>query len=173
MSRIIIAIDPGTTDGAYLVWDCIANTVLDKAILPNDKLLEFIVQQQFTKEIFCEMIACYGMAVGKETFETCIWIGRALQICVDEGFQFTRIYRLNVKTHHCHSAKAKDANVRQALIDKYGPVGTKKAPGPLYGIASHMWSALAIATFAGDTTAHNTVVDEAVEMSTKNTGSLK
>jgi hypothetical protein len=162
MPRSIIAIDPGTTDGAYIVWDCINEAVVDKAILPNDELLEFVKHQSYTKEIFCEMIACYGMPVGKETFETCVWIGRCEQICDDRGWSFTRVYRIPVKTHHCHSVKAKDANLRQALIDRFGQVGTKKAPGPLFGVASHMWSALAIATYAADTTA---------EMSTKASGS--
>jgi hypothetical protein len=44
--------------------------------------------------------------------------------------------------------RAKDANIRQALIDKLGAVGTKKAPGPLYGISGHLWAALAVADYA-------------------------
>jgi len=47
--------------------------------------------------------------------------------------------------------KAKDANIRQALIDKLGPVGTKKSPGPLWGVKSHIWSALAVAVTALET----------------------
>lgn len=151
MKRNIIAIDPGTTDGAYVVWDCENNKLIKSDILPNAELLEFIKQQQFTDAVYCEMIACYGMAVGKETFETCVWIGRCEQICADRGWSFKRVYRLPVKVHHCHSARAKDPNVRQALLDKYGIVGTKKNPGPLAGIASHMWSALAIATYISET----------------------
>lgn len=147
----IIAIDPGTNDGAYVVWDCTASKLVESKILPNDKLLEFIEQQKFTVNVFCEMIACYGMAVGQETFDTCVWIGRCEQICVYRGVAFTKIFRIPVKTHHCHSAKAKDPNIRQALIDRFGVVGTKKAPGPLFGVASHIWSALAIATYAADT----------------------
>ena len=41
-----------------------------------------------------------------------------------------RVKRSAVKLHQCGSNRAKDANVRQALIDKMGPPGTKKAPGP-------------------------------------------
>lgn len=146
----LIAIDPGTTDGAYVVWDIGAAKVVEAKILPNDKLIEFIKQQQFTDKVFCEMIASYGMAVGKETFETCVWIGRCEQVCLDRGWTFQRVYRMDVKMHHCHSMKAKDANIRQALIDRLGIQGTKRQPGPLYGIASHMWSALAIAVYASD-----------------------
>jgi hypothetical protein len=48
----------------------------------------------------------------------------------------------------CGDSRAKDANIRQALIDRFGgpaAVGRKAAPGPLYGIARDVWSALAIA----------------------------
>jgi hypothetical protein len=38
-------------------------------------------------------------------------------------------------------------NVRQALLDKYGAPGTKKAPGLTYGISSHVWAAFALATY--------------------------
>ena len=42
------------------------------------------------------------------------------------------------------------ANIRQALLDLIGPQGTKKAPGPTYGVRSHEWAALAVAvTVAG------------------------
>jgi len=168
--RKIIAIDPGTTDGAYVVWDCSESKIVDKAILPNEELLDWLRNQTHAVEIHCEMIACYGMAVGKETFETCVWIGRAMQICVDKGWAFSRVYRLSVKVHHCKSTKAKDSNVRQALIDKYGVQGTKKVPGPLFGIASHMWSALAVATFVSETTSDLTVVS--VLLSTNSSGSV-
>jgi len=33
-----------------------------------------------------------------------------------------------------------------------GAVGTKKAPGPLYGVKTHMWSALAVAVVAAGRT---------------------
>lgn len=60
-----------------------------------------------------------------------------------------RIFRRDIKLHLCNSVRAKDANIRQALIDRYGgkekAIGKKKSPGPLYGIKSHMWAALALA----------------------------
>jgi hypothetical protein len=40
--------------------------------------------------------------------------------------------------------------VRQALIDRLGLQGTKKAPGPTYGIKSHEWAALAVAVYGWD-----------------------
>ena len=60
------------------------------------------------------------------------------------------IKRQTTKAVLCGTARAKDPNVHQALIDMYGgsmkaAKGTKKAPGPLYGVKSHIWSALAVA----------------------------
>jgi hypothetical protein len=61
-----------------------------------------------------------------------------------------------VKLHLCKSTKANDASIRQALIDRYGPgkeraIGTKKAPGPLYGVKADVWAALALAVTWHDT----------------------
>jgi hypothetical protein len=57
-----------------------------------------------------------------------------------------------VKLHLCNSPRAKDGNVRQALIDRVGPQGTKKGQGPTYGIKSHEWAALAVAVYGWDKT---------------------
>jgi hypothetical protein len=46
--------------------------------------------------------------------------------------------------------QAKDANIRQALIDRFGgskeaAIGTIKRQGPLYGVKGHEFAALAVA----------------------------
>jgi hypothetical protein len=93
------------------------------------------------------MIASYGMAVGASTFETCVWIGRFIEVArVDVEL----IFRKDIKLFLCGTMRAKDANIRQALIDKIGPQGTKKTPGPTYGIKSHSWAALAVAVYAAN-----------------------
>ena len=74
-------------------------------------------------------------------------IGRIVEIAFARQRQCRLVYRSEVKMHLCHTAKAKDGNIRQALIDKYGEPGTKKKPGKLYGVASHIWPALAVADF--------------------------
>jgi hypothetical protein len=61
------------------------------------------------------------------------------------------VYRKDIKLAFCGTCKAKDANVRQALIDRFGEQGTKLNPGRLYGIKKDMWSALAVALFWYDT----------------------
>jgi hypothetical protein len=90
-----------------------------------------------------EMIASYGMPVGAEVFETCVYIGRLMEAFGPD--RCDRLTRIEVKSHVCHSARAKDGNIRQALIDRLGPPGTKRAPGGTYGISGDVWAALAVA----------------------------
>jgi hypothetical protein len=141
----ILALDPGTTETAYVVFD--GATIHAKGFLPNAEMLALIKSGDLMPydEMAVEMIACYGMPVGRETFETCVWIGRFIERSKTPSYY---VYRKDVKAHICGTVKAKDGNVRQALIDKHGAIGTKKNQGPLYGFSSHLWAALAVADYA-------------------------
>lgn len=75
-----------------------------------------------------EMVASYGMPVGETVFETCVWIGKFMQIVESRKKKVNKVYRKDEKMNICHSMKAKDSNIRQALIDRFGEVGTKKNP---------------------------------------------
>lgn len=142
---IILAIDPGCAESAWLIYEAESGNINGFGKDKNDDLFSML-NPFLTDHLAIEMIASYGMPVGKEVFETCIWIGRYIEFF---NGPHTLIYRKDVKMHLCNSVKAKDANIRQALLDKVGPQGTKKAPGPTYGISKDVWSALAIAvTFA-------------------------
>lgn len=145
----IIAIDPGTTESAWLVWNTSLKLLESSCIVPNDEILRMIIKFNPTFTVLAiEMIASYGMPVGREVFETCVWIGRFIQAWRAEDYRL--VFRKDVKLHLCGTTRAKDGNVRQALIDKYGPPGTKKQPGTLYGIKSHLWAAMAIADYAAN-----------------------
>jgi hypothetical protein len=140
----MIAIDPGTTQSAVVVYD--GQRPVSARILGNESIL-CLLEENTSDILVYEMVACYGMAVGFEVFETVLWLGRFLQA---HGGEQYRIYRRDVKLHLCGNCRAKDPNVRQALIDRFGPgkqtaIGTKKSPGPLYGIKKDMWAALAVA----------------------------
>ena len=143
---LILAIDPGTTQSGWCIFD--NKKVISAGVHDNAEMLRTIVQvRDFDWTLAIEMVASYGMPVGREVFETVRWIGRFQQAWRDpEAVRF--VYRKDVKIHLCGSMKAKDANIRQALIDKLGPVGTKAAPGPLYGVKSHAWAAVAVAVTA-------------------------
>ncbi|WP_045764626.1 hypothetical protein [Xanthomonas albilineans] len=150
MSRIL-AIDPGTTESGWCLLD--NGRVVESGISSNYEMLTRLLSWDgYSGDILAiEMIASYGMAVGREVFETCVWIGR-FQQAWRQPSEVRLVYRRDVKLHLCGSAKAKDPNIRQALLDLIGTPGTKKAPGPTYGVRSHAWAALAVAaTVAGIT----------------------
>ena len=149
----LLAIDPGNKQSAYVVYE--NKKILEAGISPNQELLynikyDFLDEGLIPDHLAIEMVACYGMAVGETVFDTCVWIGRFIQAFNGD---FTQVYRKDVKMHLCNSMKAKDANVRQAIIDKYPPIGggkipqigIKKQPGLLYGFHDDMWAALGVA----------------------------
>ena len=99
--------------------------------LANDTLAESLRNGLFVAAncVAIEMIASYGMPVGKEVFATCYYIGALMEICRTWKVRVMPVYRKDVKLALCGSPRAKDANVRQALIDLLGAPGTKKEPG--------------------------------------------
>jgi len=147
----VLGIDPGPTQSG-VVW-LIGGGVDRAEICPNESVLESI-RDTDADVIAIEMIASYGMPVGADVFETCVWIGKFVREAETHahGAQLIRIPRKDVKMHLCGSPRAKDANIRQRLIDLLGPQGTKKQPGPTYGVKSHAWAALAVAVTAAETT---------------------
>jgi hypothetical protein len=142
---MVLAIDPGNEQSAYVVLNDTYKPT-EFGILPNEKLINRI--QMAREDYFViEMVASYGMAVGATVFETVFWIGRFFEKAAT--FQFGksmchRIYRKDEKMCLCHSMKAKDSNIRQALIDRFGEVGTKKSPGWFYGFKKDIWAAYAV-----------------------------
>lgn len=139
--RITVGIDPGPRESAVVVWD--GTKVVESNDYRNAELCGLI--SDCRHDIACEWIESFGMAVGREVFETVFAIGSFSQHA-----QLRLVPRRDVKLHLCASLRAKDANIRQALIDRFGPAGTKKTPGPLFGIAGHKWAALAVAVTAHD-----------------------
>jgi hypothetical protein len=161
---ITLAVDPGNEKSAWAVYDTETKKVLNFAIEPNGVLLKRLCQQDTDAaygfghpidKLAMEMIASYGMAVGKTVFDTCVWIGRFIQAWLEnyhdhQGCEWEFIYRKDEKMLLCGTMKAKDSNIRQAIMDRYGStrqkvLGTKKNPGPLYGVSKDVWAAIAVA----------------------------
>lgn len=149
MSKPVFAIDPGTTISGWVRYE--DGRVVESGVTDNAELLQKIQFEGRVIDLLAiEMIASYGMAVGAEVFETCVWIGRFIQAWPG---RHRKVYRMEVKMHLCKTSKAKDPNIRQALLDKVGLPGVKKAPGPTYGVKSHAWAALGVAVTAAETEA--------------------
>ena len=161
-SQSLIAIDPGTEKSGVVLLDFrVGQPIWTPGILDNKELLARLKDSSFETAWFAiEQIRSYGMAIGATTLDTVEWGGRfieAWQHHTGQGDErVLRIPRIQVKSHLCHSGRAKDANVRQALIDRFGEPGTKYKPGVLYGISSHLWSALAVGVVAKDMLAEKT-----------------
>jgi hypothetical protein len=127
--------------------------VVGSGVVGNEELLQ--MSSWDDANIVCiEMVASYGMPVGQTTFETVLWIGRFVQYSVAKNIEYQLLYKKkDINPTLCFSNKAKDANIRQAILDLFpatggGTVpqkGTKSNPGPLFGVSSHAFSALAVA----------------------------
>ncbi len=154
----ILGLDPGTTKTGFAIYDDLNHKVLSAGVWDNEMILnEFMATGTFDEvqfdECACEWIESFGMAVGKSTFETVWWIGRYYQ-----RVNHTRVTRKEVKLAMCNSLRAKDSNIRRAILDRFGKtgggktpeVGTTKQPGPLFAVSSHAWSALAVALTYSD-----------------------
>jgi hypothetical protein len=146
---IVHALDPGPHSTALVSIVAETGEIINRMYRPNDEILKVVSCVCSDEPVVCEWIEAYGMAVGRDVFETCFWSGRFAQETLAD---FYRIGRKQVKLVLCGSHRAKDKNIRQACIDRFQPegggsirqIGTKKAPGPLYGVSSHLWSALAV-----------------------------
>lgn len=150
----ILAIDPGYEQTGWVIFD--GRRVTAHNIEPNPLVLAQLTTLDY-EVVVIEHIESYGMAVGREVFRTVHWAGRFFQRAADPNLVHRRhpitayeMTRKTVKLHLCNTIRATDANVRQALWDRFGvekaiAVGTKAAQGPLYGIKAHEYAALGLA----------------------------
>ena len=143
----LLAIDPGTTQSA---WCRIEDGIPTQfGTLPNN-VFRGVIRSAKTTECVIEMVACYGMPVGREVFETAVWIGRFIETWNTNHVNDPhRIVRNDVKLTLCHSSRGvNDSVIRQAIIDRFGgkdaAVGKKSKPGPLYGMKADEWQAFAV-----------------------------
>lgn len=157
MNRLL-AIDPGNTDSAFVVIDTETRRPLHIGKPSNPVLLDLCASGAEVGYdcVAIEMIASYGMPVGAEVFETCVWIGRFQQALFCR-VPVSLVKRHPVKLHLCHSSQAKDSNIRQALVDRFASgqpnhgKGTKSTPGWFYGFHADVWAAYALAVYVADT----------------------
>lgn len=144
----IFAIDPGNVESAYAIIEMPEFRLVEYGKMANEDLLEIVKRTPWAVfDLAIEMVASYGMPVGKDVFETCVWIGRFIQ---EAATKHHFVYRKDEKIHLCFDSRAKDSNIRQALIDRYAKFdfkngkGTKKNPDTFYGVSKDVWQAIAV-----------------------------
>ena len=149
----IFAIDPGNTQSGYAVIEMPNFHLVGFGKVENEELLRMLEiyneKNDNTPDTFViEKIASYGMAVGKDVFETCYWIGQFTHALKHR--KVADVYRRDEKIILCGSMKAKDSNIRQELINRHARFdfkngkGTKANPDTFYGVSKDMWSAIAV-----------------------------
>lgn len=160
----IFSIDPGPTESAYTVLS--NGRIIAFGKVSNQQMRDLLMltaNPNFKGVVAIEEIASYGMPVGREVFQTVHWSGRFTELAERNGARVISIPRGEIKIYLCGSAKAKDANIRQSLLDKVGPQGTKKHPGPTYGISKDVWAALAVAVTVEFRLNNKTNIDSILE----------
>lgn len=148
----ILAIDPGCIESAFVIADRKDLKPIEFGKIDNRLLLGNIQDRVFEyDELAIEMVESFGMGVGAEVFETVFWIGRFWEASLEnKAAPLTKIYRHDEKLNLCGSVRAKDSNIRIALIDRFAQhdfkngKGTKKNPDWFHGFAADVWSAYAV-----------------------------
>ena len=146
--KTYLGIDPGPTESAYcLLRD---NVPLAFSKVPNQALREYLANNVQYDVVCIEHFQSFGMALGKSSIDTMYVIGELRHQLSSAGKSWHPVLRGQIKMHHCKSMRAKDSNIRQAMLDRFGEDSIKKG-GVLYKCSKDCWSSLAIACFAYDT----------------------
>ncbi len=158
--ELCIAVDPGPTDSAFVVWTGKRITKLGK--ITNGQLraqLAVMGRRQGVPEqpghLAIEYTKSYllpNKSTGRPFFpeqilETALESGRFIQAW--DG-PFHLVDRRTVKLHLIGRASCGDPEVRAALVDQIGVKGTRKNPGPTFGCSGDIWAALAVAKTYAD-----------------------
>lgn len=156
---IVAACDPGPQQSGIVVWD--GQKILAHEIADSPTVRQRIADWgRWAKPplFVIERIECYGMPVGKDTFQTVYESGRFIECAERANVPCILMPRRDVKLHICGTPRAKDSNILTALVDrfadrslygKYGK-GTSGNKGPFFGCKSHTFAALALAVTAHD-----------------------
>jgi len=170
---IIVGIDPGSSDSGVVGYNSKNNSIEFSAHMSNNELIEnlrgnFTIKKNKWDLVAIEDIECMMLKVGKTTFDTCKWIGRFQEayrtfsgkeaLLISRGDE--KIVICGCKTFVNPETGSRcgilDKHIRLSLIEMFPEtgggripqIGTKKQPGPLYGMSNHTWSALSVAITA-------------------------
>ena len=135
--RDLIAIDPGNKVSAWVVFRPWRHPdgksspfkIISFGRLENTNLRMYLRRipkdKRVKSRLITEMLRARGMPTSNEEFETCVQIGRVIQAWLPGTWSYA--FRGDIKLCLCGDSRAKDPNVRQALIELWG--GEKRALG--------------------------------------------
>ncbi len=146
MGITVIGLDPGSEKSAYVVWN--NKNILVKGIPPNEELLEMLsdLQDRYFPVLAIESMISIPGGVGKAVIQTIEWADRFYQAWQGER---EKVPVGNVRVALCGTMRSDNADVRRALIQRFGEPGIKKNPNPImYGLKGsgyHLIRAFAVA----------------------------
>lgn len=156
LPHVVAGVDPGETHSGLVVFcgyaeGCAPYTA---AVLPNADVRDHVVGA-LGHDLGSVVVIERPQFFGRETrftdamCEALLWSGRFIEAADSRGIRFETPFRKTIVTHHTGSARSNDADVRHALVERYGgrdaAIGNKAKPGPLWEVKSHAWQALAAA----------------------------
>lgn len=139
MARIL-AIDPGTHESGYCLYD---GKIISAGVMGNDDMLK-IVKDDRSDLLAIEGFKARGNVIDNNCVQTIRWEGRFLQAwgCPEDVLL---IARMDVKKALGLPGSANDAKVNSRLRELVGEKGVKAKPGPTFLVSSHAWPALGVA----------------------------
>lgn len=142
-----LGIDPGTTHSGVVVWADDERRVLYADNVENYELRKNfgpLLVQYAPYLCVLETLSPRGMALGNSTFQTLVWVGRFIEVAWRYDVTAKLMTRDEIKRELLGrtNVPSADSKIVQLLKDEVGEKGTKKAPGPTYGVSKHAWQAL-------------------------------
>lgn len=143
---VILAIDPGTHESGFCLYDVLQGKVISCGVMLNDDMLK-IVRDDRSDMLAIEGFKARGNVIDNNCVQTIRWEGRFQQAwgCPEDVHL---VSRAAVKKFLGLPGSANDAKVNARLREIVGEKGTKMNPGPTYAVSSHAWPALGVALTA-------------------------
>lgn len=132
----ILAIDTGSHDSAYVLYNEDTQQLADKNKLPNlqciQKFKKYLDKGQISK-VLIEQTSSNGIPVGMEVFMNCEIIGFFVGFLKQYPVSVELIFRKTVKMALCGAIrKVTDASVNLMVREEFGEDNTQKRPNLFY-----------------------------------------
>lgn len=153
---MILGIDPGPEVCGVVLYDHHHRSVVESwPAMPVHLTLALLADISTERLVVAiERVQSAGIS-GAHLLLTSEVVGRLWQAAEARGLPVRLLYRRDVCSRlHVHGS-GKDRQVRERMIESHGgirsaAIGSKRTPGPLYGVSSHAWQALGLAVVVAE-----------------------
>jgi len=146
----ILAIDPGQFESGFVVvvysFENKQFFISEAGKTVNSAVINAVETATVLEMVIVERPQSFGQTWGESLIETAMIVGEIRHAARHRGNGVSIYYltRKQVTGQLCGSAKSGDPGVRAALIEALGPPGTKREPGPTWGVKTDAWQALGL-----------------------------